>query len=253
MHFLLLSLAVVAILLLASHIEHLRPQQCTKSWFAGAFAQNLSTKAIRASIQPGMGADGSHALHTTFPFQSMEGAVVSFDLRPDASFEWGPCGGKIAGFFVGPGKASDKKHSVDGFSYRLLWAGSGDAEGYVYTPVGYEAVQPEGLQKPMVARDGGAKLFKKDFKGALRRGAWNKVEMGVRLNTFDAEGKPKRDGVLMMAINCKVRFISGAIIRTNPTFSIRDFRLAVFHGGDCDATKASTLDFQNIRLWKWNW
>ena len=243
---------LACLLVLALHGARLREaltQPCyALPKYVDSYVATLQKLPLLAHIVPGMGAGGTHALDHNFRFGPMDSAVVTFDMHPDLGFEWGTCTGKIGGFLVGPAKAAAHRHSPDGSSFRVLWSDNGSAEGYVYIPAGTESLN-QGLGP---GSSGGAKLFKDQLVRAFKEGAWNRVAIGMKLNSFDGSGRPVQDGILMLSVNCKTFLHTNVVMRTRPEYKIDSFSFNVFHGGrGCKATRTSTLRFRDVKLYTW--
>lgn len=187
-----------------------------------------------------------------------------FRLWVDAAFPWEgvnprQVGGKIIGFKVGTGDASGGNYSPTGATFRLTWAFHGGVGPYLYPQVrrAHSAARsgediswedldqsPE-VQKVAYVAKGVHMFYPKDKKdpGAwdlrLRKGAWNDVEMFMRLNT------PGRyDGVLATTINGASKSISSVRYRYDDA-KINGIVLGTFFGGG--TTKyAPPTDVRNL-------
>lgn len=200
-------------------------------------------------IRKGMGSGGNHAYKFFFDIPNAwqrtarKGMVASFWLRFDRNFEWG-CRGKI---FVGPGKARDGQHSRNGASHRLMWSSVGDAYGYVYVPSGTQKLQPF----PLSEKNKFGTQWLRGENLRMDRGAWVYAEIGVKLNTFGRDNKPKSNGKLSMQIDKQTYELRNVIVRIDPDHILSRFAITVFHGGGCKATKTSTLEIRSVTLFEW--
>lgn len=202
----------------------------------------LEPGSLQAPIQPNSGAgSGVRSFQKTYAFRHRGGMVVAFDIMFQPGFEWS-CRGKVGGLHVGTGAASGGNYSTDGASHRLMWEGNGDAFSYVYVPLGSHARQPPELRRVLTYGQG---VFKDDFRGALKAGTWHRVELGVRLNTVG-----RSDGALLLGVDGKVRMLEGVLWRLQD-LDIRGFKINVFHGGGCTATRSSSLTIKNIVSREW--
>ena len=218
--------------------------------------QVLKSKVV--VVRKGMGAGGKHAYNLIYRIprawqqEAKRGMVAAFWLRFDDNFEWG-CRGKVGGLFVGPGKANDRKHSVDGASNRLMWTADGDATAYIYVPLGTEHLQPDPLFRPRGTQsenDAGVNWLA-DEGVSLGEGTWVYVEIGVKLNTFDRRGRPKPNGLIVMQIGHHTFTLENVALRTRPEHGVSRFSFTVFHGGGCKATRTSRLEINNAALFRW--
>ena len=124
------------------------------------------------------------------------GAVVCFDVFFDPeAWHWSR-GGKLGGLFVGEGAASGGRHTATGSSYRIMWQADGGAISYFYLPKGVPQPNPALAS----CHEFGLGLHHATFAGALKVGQWNRIQLGVQLNTF-AGGKPAGDGKAMLCVN----------------------------------------------------
>ena len=199
---------------------------------------------IVVNVVRGSGAEGSKGWARSYvrsPFPSRASVVVTFDILFHDNFEWS-CRGKVGGVYVGTGSASGGNYSTDGASHRLMWDKNGGAFSYVYVPKGTQARQPAPLNEVWTM---GVGVFEGEYNGALVANTWHRVGLGVKLNTVG-----KSDGALMLSIDGKKRVLSGVLWRLS-NLDIRLFKLNVFHGGGCIATRDSALTVRNIELRAW--
>lgn len=174
------------------------------------------------------------------------GVVVAFDVFFErGAWDWSR-GGKLGGLFVGPGVASGYRHSDDGASHRIMWQREGGAISYIYPPAKLPQADPK--LKP----DGhGIGYFGNLFKeGTLKVGAWNRVEIGVKVNTFTG-GKPNPDGKSMLTVNGVTGSLDNVRWAKSPDLKIHAFEFSTFFGGPSPATVDSTLYVKNFEVFKW--
>lgn len=174
-------------------------------------------------------------------------AVVAFDIFFEASWNWSG-GGKLGGIFVGSGAASGGAHSGDGASHRVMWQKDGGAISYMYMPAGI--AQPN----PALAGDHcfGTGVHHDLFAKAFKVGQWNRVELGLRLNTFDPDGTPRADGVSSLTINGVTGVLDRLVWAASPGTAIRGFDYNAFFGGPDPALQDCAHYVTNfeVRAWK---
>ena len=83
-----------------------------------------------ASIQGGLGFYAS----PLYMFPSTK-RTLSYQVSFADNFDWVK-GGKLPGLFLGNPGASGGRYSTEGASVRIMWRANGDAEAYVYLPIG---------------------------------------------------------------------------------------------------------------------
>lgn len=169
--------------------------------------------------------------------------VVAFDVFFDPDrWEWSK-GGKLGGIFVGPGVASGYRHSPDGASHRIMWQREGAAISYIYPPGGLKQVDPK-LQP-----DGhGIGYFHDILK--LRKGEWNHVEIGVKINSF-TNGKPNPDGISTLTVNGKTGVKRDIKWAAFPHLRINSAQFNCFFGGPDPAVVDSYAYLKNFAIHKW--
>jgi hypothetical protein len=157
-------------------------------------------------------------------------------------------GGKIGGWFVGKGVASGYRHSPDGASHRFMWQNNGAAQSYIYPPAGMRQKDPK--LKP---EGHGVGYFQKDLfrAGTLKVGQWNKIELGIKVNSFDSSGKPRQDGMSQLTVNGKSGVLDGIIWAAKPETKITSFQINSFFGGPSPAVKDSISYIRGFKLYEW--
>lgn len=173
-------------------------------------------------------------------------AVVCFDVFFDpANWHWSR-GGKLGGIFVGDGAASGGRHTPTAASHRIMWQADGGAISYIYLPSGLAQPNPQ-----LAASDYGTGLHHATFARALKPGQWNRVEIGVKLNSFGADGKPAGDGRAMLCING----VSAVTDRINwsprPDLLLSAFEYTTFFGGPDPAVVDSVSYVRNFQVREW--
>jgi hypothetical protein len=154
-------------------------------------------------------------------------------------------GGKLGGFKMGRGSASGGDFSSTGASCRVTFNKDRGARAYLYPQLrkAYSGrTVPWSLldQSPEVQRAGkvytGLHLLSSKFK----MGAWNEVELYVKLNRPGAY-----DGVLEMVINGDVQRLTSVRYRHTADVRIEELLIQPFFGGG-DMSYAPPAD---MRLW----
>lgn len=171
-------------------------------------------------------------------------ATIAFDVY--FARGWNFCkGGKIGGLFIGTGSASGYEHSPTGSSHRIMWQKDGGAISYLYPPSDLPQVDPK-LQDS----GHGIGYFGNDIfpAGTLKVGAWNKVELGVKLNTFTASGQPNADGVATLQINGVQGVKNDIRWARSPDLLITSFQFNTFFGGPDPAVCDCTAFYKNFVL-----
>lgn len=172
--------------------------------------------------------------------------VVAFDVYFDDGWTWSG-GGKLGGIFIGDGAASGGNHTADGASHRIMWQTDGGAISYLYLPAGVPQPNPD-LQK---SKGFGLGLHHALFKGIFKKGQWNRVEIGVKLNGFDAAGRPAGDGVAALTINGVTGVVRNVNWAAHPGMKISGFDYASFFGGPDPAVTDSVHYVRNFAVHEW--
>lgn len=216
---------------------------------AGALLGTVFGGTIDIAVPRGSGTNsstlGRHAYDRSFggsPFPiSSGGIIVSFDIQFAPGYEWG-CRGKIGGVSVGTGDAGGGDFSDNGASARAMWDKDGGSYVYVYVPSGTASRQPA----PVRPRgNNGGIVFQQNYRRAFKTGTWHRVDLGVKLNT-----PGQYDGRLLYAVDGRTSTLNDILWRKG-NYSIGRFFLGVFHGGGCEATRNSSMQVKNIRVYKW--
>lgn len=231
------------------------------SW-AGRVKMNASSvttfqgqPAVKVFYKKGSGTSGmAHRDSSGCSFTSenraikgQTGVVVAFDVFFDPkNWHWSK-GGKIGGLFVGPGVASGYRHSENGASHRMMWQRDGAAISYIYPPSKMAQVDPD--LKP---EGHGVGYFGKDKfpAGTLKVGQWNRIEIGVKVNTF-TNGKPNPDGKSVLTINGVSGVLTNIRWAARPDLKIDNFNYGTFFGGPDPAVVDSVSYVRNFEVFQW--
>ena len=202
------------------------------------YAKNSGT-----SKHPGVGGMGICSVPRGLPGKEV---IVSFDafFAPGWNFSRG---GKLAGFHIGHGEASGYRHSDTGASHRLMWQAKGGAISYVYPPSNLPQVDPK-----LKAEGHGVGYFQDVFPaGTLKVGKWHTIEIGVKLNSFDDNGKPCADGKGWLSIDGTSAKLANIRWARAPNLLISSFDFGTFFGGPDPSLVDCTAYFRNFKLMEW--
>lgn len=174
------------------------------------------------------------------------GAIVAFDVFFEEGWDWSE-GGKMVGFGIGHGPSSGGDHSGTSASHRLMFREGGGATSYIYPPSNLPQDDPK------LKADGfGISYFYDTFPpGTLKIGAWNSVQLGVRINSFDAQGNPNPDGEAMLAINGKTDTKSNIRWARSKDLRISGWGISTFFGGPDPAKVDCVSYYRNFALFAW--
>lgn len=175
-------------------------------------------------------------------------AMMSFQVYFEPGWEWSG-GGKLLGFRIGFGDSSGGHHSPTGASCRISFKKEGGAWLYVYPPENLPQKDPK------LRRDDGSGigLYQENFpSGTFRIGKWNDVKIAVRINTFDAGGKPNADGQAYLEINGRSATLKQMRWSRSPDLLISVFNFVSFFGGSDPATVECATLFKNFKLSRWD-
>jgi hypothetical protein len=91
----------------------------------------------------------------------------------------------------------------------------------------------------------GKDLFKAELAGSIIKGAWNKMYIGVKMNTFDATGNPNPDGCSCVIMNGKRFEQCGIRWAKAPEYGIASFDFTTFFGGPLPSPKDQFCYYKN--------
>jgi len=190
----------------------------------------LKVNYPKGSASPGIGAASGFTMYakpTCFPCNE---AKLEYEVFFPADFPWTK-GGKLGfGLFIGQPGASGGHHPKDGSaSLRVMWRTNGLAELYLYRPNG---VAQHPAYKKIPGLEVNDQYGDSLFRGSLQfvAGKWNKVALGLKLNTLDAAGKPVPDGGLFLTVNGKTMAYDKMVWRER-TLKIDGLTGSSFFGG----------------------
>jgi hypothetical protein len=89
--------------------------------------------------------------------------------------------------------------------------------------------------------------------GTLRVGQWNRVVMGLKMNSFDAAKKPNADGTAMLSINGKTGYVNQIRWSRAPNLTISALGMGAFFGGPrgWEAVVDCTAYYKNFQAGTW--
>lgn len=216
--------------------------------FQGRDALRVFFKRLSGtSMHPFPEASGACIKSKAAGLDGARAAVVTFDILFDANtWKWSG-GGKLGGLFVGSGAASGGKHTADGASHRVMWQKDGGAISYLYMPAGIAQ------SNPALAGDHffGTGVHHDRFAKVFKVGQWNRVELGLRLNTFGPDGTPRADGVSSLTINGVTGVLEGLVWAASPATTIRGFDYNAFFGGPDPALQDCAHYVTNFEVHAW--
>lgn len=193
------------------------------------------------SADPGVGGIIVCAVPRGLPCR--RAAAVAFDVFFAPGWHFSK-GGKLGGLFMGQGKASGYRHSPTSSSHRIMWQAGGGAIAYIYPPADLPQEDPR-----LRASGCGVGYFKDLFPaGTLKPGRWNRVVLGVQLNSFGPDGEPAADGVATLAINGTTGRKADIRWVRSPDLAIESFELNTFFGGPDPSVVDCTAYFRDFRL-----
>jgi hypothetical protein len=188
-------------------------------------------------------------------------AVIEYDVFFKDGWSWSR-GGKMHGLTVGHGPASAGRRSPTSASFRVMWQPEGGAVAYVYLPYklrqddAYYKFTGQGRKDDHTRGDGskvvfGTGLFRGDFKNVFRVGQWNHVEIGIKMNSFDAKGVPRADGVASLVINGRMASFNRVKWRARRDIEIEAFEFGTFAGGPDPQWTDGWQFFKGFGLRQW--
>jgi hypothetical protein len=168
-------------------------------------------------------------------------------------------GGKLPGLGLGPGDdaATGSDWQKDLGSVRVMWREHGQGIAYLYLPTeisrkgtrdGTITVQGKEFQdaaEGSLGKHAGIDLFFKNQDGLrFKKGAWNDVEIELKLNA-----PSNSDGYLRLTVNDKTRDVHDILFRKSDDIHINLALVMFFFGGstkEWSAKKTETVSFKNF-------
>lgn len=190
-----------------------------------------------------------------------EAAVFEYDVFFERGWPWSR-GGKMHGLAVGHGVASGGRRSATSASFRVMWQPEGGAIAYLYLPYklrqddAYYKYTGQGRKDDHTRGDGtgvefGTGLFRREFEGVFRVGEWNHVEVGIKLNSFDAKGNPRPDGTASLVINGNLASFDKIKWRGKRGLQVESAEFTTFAGGPDPAWADGWQYFKGFGLRQW--
>lgn len=225
------------------------------SWLGSSVVNYQGTQALKVHHDKGSGSTatdpsaiggiGVFGVPNGLPASS-GGVVFAYDVLYPPGWQWAR-GGKMGGVSIGTGKSSGGHHTADGASHRVMWQVNGGAISYIYVPEGAKQINPA-LQGSKIYGFG---LFNADFAGALKIGTWNRIEVGTKLNTFDAAGAPIPNGWATLTVNGMTRAVNNVVWRSRPSDNINNVFFSDFFGGPENSPVDQSSYYANPALYAW--
>ena len=157
-------------------------------------------------------------------------------------------GGKMIGIEMGEGESSGGRHSPNASSHRIMWQTDGGAISYIYPPEGVKQADSR-----LSTESFGVGAWKKDFERVLKTGKWHDVEVGVRMNTFDARGKPNPDGVGYIRIDGISREFTGIRWAGTKKYAyVSGLTVSSFFGGPLTSPKDQHAYYADFSVREWD-
>lgn len=201
-------------------------------------------KGSGTSKDPGVGGMLFTAVPEGLPSRA---AKVAWEVYFDRGWHFSK-GGKMGGLFVGEGVASGYRHCPTASSHRIMWQRDGGAISYIYPPGDLPQADPRLQAEGCGVAYHGDTAFP---AGTLKVGRWNSIVLGVKLNTFDPEGRPNADGVAFLEINGKAATVERVRWARSPDLLISNFGFNTFFGGPDPAVRDCSARYRNFRVLDW--
>ena len=174
--------------------------------------------------------------------------VLAFDVCFGTGFNFAD-GGKLLGLGVGVGPASGKDHSPTAASHRINFQKDGSAVSYIYIPQGLKQSNTK------LTDDGGGNKFFADIfpAGTLKvgDGQYNHIELGIKINSFDATKSPEANGIAVLTINGVSGEVKDVRWSARPDLLINYVTFNTFFGGKTPSQIDSVAYFKNFALHAW--
>ncbi|KAI9031146.1 hypothetical protein DFJ74DRAFT_654767 [Hyaloraphidium curvatum] len=200
---------------------------------------------------------GTSFLARPIDVRGARGIMLEYEVYFAPDFDWFG-GGRLPGLLGGPEECAKKHDGPECFSTRFMWRRNGQAEVYMRGPRWQD---PEYCYLPPWSLCGdayGDSLGRGSF--ALQPGRWNRLRQYVQLNSFDVDGRPVRDGVLVLwAAADGAEFperpaidFRKLVLRTEKASVFAGIRFETFQGGRTEDFAAPRLQrgyFRGVKLW----
>lgn len=190
---------------------------------------------------------------------TVDEATIQYDIRFDTNFDWS-LGGKLPGLGgIVPGVSGITPGTPTGCTpagdSRLEYGWTG--RGMWITPAaGFGKENPKSPVEWIGYMYNFAK--KNDCGDNVRSGksfvagTWHTIKQRYKMNTFNADGSPKTDGVHQMWFDGTLAVDNQAVAyRTNPDLHVNYLYWEIFRGGSTAAWAGSitnTIDFDNLLI-----
>ena len=186
--------------------------------------------------------------------------AVFGDIFYDDNFNFGRGGKSGIGLFVGQEIAAGGNYKVNSSSARAIFRANGEASLYMYVPRNLQQKDPTMNTAAYATDNYGTEFFHRDtFRavgnaGPLRRGCWNEVGIGIKVNSF-VGNVPQYDGSVFLSINGVARELQEVRLLAN-TGNVYDnvsqYILNTFVGGSWTAPANSICRWSNVRYYNYD-
>lgn len=218
--------------------RHMSDLSLVRLWEAPHDA--LQVRFPAGSSTPSSGRRGGVNLAGTPACLPARDCLLQFDFKTAPDFDW-TRGGKLGGGLkIGQGAATGYRHSTTAASARVTWGPEGSIMFYAYTMEGTQQ-DPGYTQVAKLGGGCGDHLFPQTFR--VQRGAWNSVQLRVRLNT-----PGRADGVAGLGVNGQYREFDSMVWRSSADSLITEVMLVTFFGGSWSTPIDTSIDFANFSI-----
>lgn len=217
---------------------------------AGSKSSVLKIKYPAGSRNPAnkpVGGTGFYAV----PYDLRLSSLISFSYEVFVPNDFNFVkGGKLPGLYGGHESCSGGNKALDCFSVRYMFRTNGQGEIYMYVDKDWQdsdicSVPPRSICNAKYGISVGRGAF------SFQKGAWNKLEQIVSLNTF-TNGYPEKNGIIEVYHNdIKVTSFDKVVYRNNSTINAVGIDFETFFGGSDESYNTPTtqyLYFRNFKL-----
>lgn len=227
------------------------------TWIGNPENLSVANGELSVKIKKGLHGSASGGAFRANPNNKLpaQAVTMSYEVYFPPGFQWVK-GGKLPGVCFGTSDgdcSTGGNWGADSGSFRLMFREDGLAIGYSYLAIkggSRGAIDAQGANyKNVAVSTGGAGhgLWRKKNAGLrFKKGAWNTVTMGLRMNT-----PRKRDGTITLTVNGDTRTIKDAMLRQDARVKFTNAIIVSFFGGgssDWDSPVNTVIKFRNFRF-----
>ena len=209
------------------------------TWVSKTSHHKVTDRGIACHYPAGgfAGESGTHFVAQPSCFPSSTSAKLSYTVSVPADFDFVK-GGKLGpGLFIGDKGAGGGNWMTNGASFRVMWREGGTVVAYLYLCEDVGKFSGD-AHCPLVKAQGKGFVERAHFTGrtgidlwreggmALKRGADNRIELEITLNT-----PGKADGVVGLTVNGKKNSFDGVRWRDTKGMGINGLMVASWFGG----------------------